>query len=164
MIHHLLNSKAVVVETTGRNPNVYYELGIAHAHHRPVVLIVDNAKRIPSMGRTRRASSQFLVKGACSAKTLRRPKLASSKPFGEVISPRVPLGPVAAAEGRLTPPDISGAEAGLGAAAPRSPIWRCGCFAPRNVRVHRPTVEGDFPPTNADMIDDGRSQRLRAGY
>ncbi|HFQ4917279.1 TPA: hypothetical protein ACGUTA_004752, partial [Vibrio vulnificus] len=32
----------VVAELTGKNPNVYYELGLAHALRKPAILIASN--------------------------------------------------------------------------------------------------------------------------
>jgi hypothetical protein len=37
----------LVAELTGRNPNVLYELGLAHALHKPVVLISSNEADVP---------------------------------------------------------------------------------------------------------------------
>ena len=31
----------------GRNPNVFYELGLAHALHKPVVLVASNEQDVP---------------------------------------------------------------------------------------------------------------------
>jgi len=41
------SARVLVAELTGRNPNVLYELGIAHALHRPVVLISSNEEDVP---------------------------------------------------------------------------------------------------------------------
>ncbi len=35
-------AKVLVAELTTRNPNVFYELGLAHALHKPVVLVSSN--------------------------------------------------------------------------------------------------------------------------
>lgn len=43
IIRSLLNSDVVIADLTGRNPNVYYELGVAHSFGRPVVILVDTA-------------------------------------------------------------------------------------------------------------------------
>ncbi len=43
----LNNAKVLVAELTGRNPNVLYELGLAHALHKPVVLISSNEADVP---------------------------------------------------------------------------------------------------------------------
>lgn len=47
IIQHLRHAKAIVADATSQNPNVFYELGIAYALGRPVVLIIDDPKRIP---------------------------------------------------------------------------------------------------------------------
>ncbi len=43
IIRALIEARIVVADLTGRNANVYYELGIAHAFQRPVVILVDKA-------------------------------------------------------------------------------------------------------------------------
>lgn len=40
-------AKVLVAELTSRNPNVFYELGIAHALQKPVVLISSNEEDVP---------------------------------------------------------------------------------------------------------------------
>jgi hypothetical protein len=39
--------RLVIAECTGRNPNVFYELGIAHTLAKPVVLITQDINDIP---------------------------------------------------------------------------------------------------------------------
>lgn len=41
------NARVLVAELTGRNPNVLYELGIAHALRMPVVLVSSNEEDVP---------------------------------------------------------------------------------------------------------------------
>jgi hypothetical protein len=41
------NARVLVAELTGRNPNVFYELGLAHALHKPVVLVSSNQEDVP---------------------------------------------------------------------------------------------------------------------
>ena len=40
-------AKVVIAEITGKNPNVFYELGIAHTLGKDVILITQNMKDIP---------------------------------------------------------------------------------------------------------------------
>ncbi|MEL6718593.1 MAG: hypothetical protein AAFO82_08925 [Bacteroidota bacterium] len=40
-------SKVIIVDCTGKNPNVFYELGIAHALDKPVILITQDKEDIP---------------------------------------------------------------------------------------------------------------------
>jgi hypothetical protein len=40
-------AKVLVAELTGRNPNVFYELGLAHALQKPVVLVSSNEGDVP---------------------------------------------------------------------------------------------------------------------
>lgn len=41
------NAKVLLCELTGRNPNVLYELGLAHALGKPVVLVSENEHDVP---------------------------------------------------------------------------------------------------------------------
>src|SRR5262249_40430676 len=40
-------ARVVIADCTGRNPNVFYEMGLAHALGRPVVLLTQNAEDVP---------------------------------------------------------------------------------------------------------------------
>ena len=40
-------AKVLVAERTTRNPNVFYELGLAHALRKPVVLVSSNESDVP---------------------------------------------------------------------------------------------------------------------
>lgn len=41
------NARVLVAELTKRNPNVFYELGLAHALEKPVVLVSSNEEDVP---------------------------------------------------------------------------------------------------------------------
>jgi hypothetical protein len=41
------DARAVIADCTGRNPNVFYEIGLAHAVGKPVVLITQNIDDVP---------------------------------------------------------------------------------------------------------------------
>jgi hypothetical protein len=43
----ILSSRYIICDTTGRNPNVYYELGICHTLGKKVLLITQNVNDIP---------------------------------------------------------------------------------------------------------------------
>jgi hypothetical protein len=43
IVRSLTGARVVIADLTGRNPNVYYELGVAHAFGIPVVILVDAA-------------------------------------------------------------------------------------------------------------------------
>ncbi len=43
----ITSCKVLVAELTGRNPNVFYELGLAHAKDKPVVLVCSNEDDVP---------------------------------------------------------------------------------------------------------------------
>jgi hypothetical protein len=47
IIHLLCAARVVVADVTGRNPNVFYEAGIAHALGRDVILITQQAEDVP---------------------------------------------------------------------------------------------------------------------
>lgn len=47
VVDHVLKAKASVVDLTGLNPNVFYELAIRHAAKLPVALIADEGTRLP---------------------------------------------------------------------------------------------------------------------
>lgn len=43
----ICNAKAVIAECTHRNPNVFYEIGMAHTVGKPVILITQNPEDVP---------------------------------------------------------------------------------------------------------------------
>ena len=44
---HIYKSRVIIADVTGRNPNVFYEVGIAHTVGRPVVAITQSSGDIP---------------------------------------------------------------------------------------------------------------------
>lgn len=47
ILSELIESRAVIADLTGRNANVYYELGIAHSFARPLISIADTVDSLP---------------------------------------------------------------------------------------------------------------------
>jgi hypothetical protein len=47
MLSELINARLVIADLTGRNPNVFYELGITHSFARPLISIADSASSLP---------------------------------------------------------------------------------------------------------------------
>lgn len=47
IVNLISESKVVVCDATGRNPNVFYEAGIAHAMGKKVVIITQNDQDVP---------------------------------------------------------------------------------------------------------------------
>ena len=47
MLSELLGARVVIADLTGRNPNVFYELGITHSFARPLISIADSSKLLP---------------------------------------------------------------------------------------------------------------------
>jgi hypothetical protein len=43
----IMSAKAVIADCTGRNPNVFYEIGLAHAVGKTVILITQNQDDVP---------------------------------------------------------------------------------------------------------------------
>jgi hypothetical protein len=43
LIKLILESRVIIADLSGRNANVYYELGVAHSFRLPVVILVDNS-------------------------------------------------------------------------------------------------------------------------
>lgn len=47
IIEHIFKSDAIVAELTDMNPNVFYEMGVAHAIANKTIMIAQNAKDLP---------------------------------------------------------------------------------------------------------------------
>lgn len=44
---HICKSKVIIADATGRNPNVFYEMGIAHTVGKPIIIITQDKADIP---------------------------------------------------------------------------------------------------------------------
>ena len=47
VLERICEADAVVADITGRNPNVFYEVGYAHARERPVILVCRKGEDVP---------------------------------------------------------------------------------------------------------------------
>jgi hypothetical protein len=47
VIEHVVGAKAAVVDLTGANPNVYYEMAVRHTAQLPTVLIAQEGEKLP---------------------------------------------------------------------------------------------------------------------
>jgi len=47
IVRLIVDATIVVADVTGRNPNVFYELGIAHSFAKPVIILVDQVPALP---------------------------------------------------------------------------------------------------------------------
>ena len=110
IVHHLIYSAVIVADTTGRNPNVFYEVGVAHAFRRPIVLIVDDADAIPFDIH----SEGHLVlpgEGSLLGRTIESNKTTLLTALRVALASTTPQGPVAAAEAQLTPTSLTADQA-----------------------------------------------------
>jgi hypothetical protein len=51
----IVHAKVVIADCTGQNPNVFYELGIAHTLGKQVILLTQNIDDLPAAVRGKRA-------------------------------------------------------------------------------------------------------------
>jgi hypothetical protein len=47
MLDRLVNARLVIADLTGRNPNVFYELGIAHSFAKPLITLASKPEVLP---------------------------------------------------------------------------------------------------------------------
>ncbi|MBW9220912.1 hypothetical protein KKP91_01705 [Methanothermococcus sp. SCGC AD-155-M21] len=47
ILEHIQEARVIIADLTGRNPNVFYELGLAHAMGKEVILITQNLEDVP---------------------------------------------------------------------------------------------------------------------
>jgi hypothetical protein len=54
IVHSLVRARIVIANVSGRNPNVFYELGLAHAFDKPTILIAKTLEGVPFNIRSQR--------------------------------------------------------------------------------------------------------------
>lgn len=52
----IADAKVIIADLTGSNPNVLYELGLAHAIRKPVIIVADRSDKLPFDIQSLRAS------------------------------------------------------------------------------------------------------------
>ena len=57
LLRSMLDSRIIVADLTGHNPNVFYELCFAHSFGLPVVILIDKAENLPFDTKNERAIS-----------------------------------------------------------------------------------------------------------
>ncbi len=91
IVQGIANSDLIVSDLTGSNPNVYYELGIAHALNKKVILITQNIDELPFDLRSYRVigySTHFsrMNDARSELKELASQALDENLPFGNPVS------------------------------------------------------------------------------
>ncbi|HML22577.1 MAG TPA: hypothetical protein PKD09_13065 [Aggregatilinea sp.] len=67
----ITNTKLIIADCTNRNPNVFYELGIAHTLDKPVIMITQNREDIPfDVGHLRIILYKFTLNGMAELERL----------------------------------------------------------------------------------------------
>jgi len=80
---NIVNAGAIVADCTGRNPNVFYEIGIAHTIGKSIVLLTQASKDVPfDVAHIRHIRYSATSKGLVS---LRRRLTATLRTLGEGI-------------------------------------------------------------------------------
>jgi hypothetical protein len=85
IIEAIQKSDLIIADLTGSNPNVYYELGLAHAFGKPVILLTQSVSELPFDLRSYRVilySTHFAAIGDAKANLL---ELAKSAKDGKII-------------------------------------------------------------------------------
>ena len=99
---HIQRAHYIVADMTGRNPNVFYELGLAHAFGKDVVLITQSEDDVPvdllpmyrveyepgTEGLSRLAAELHRAAKALSSQGRIGLRAATGKPAGSIISPK----------------------------------------------------------------------------
>jgi hypothetical protein len=95
------NSKVMIADLTDRNPNVFYELGLAHAIGKPVILLAQDLEDVPFDLRSLRVIA-YNVEDPAWAEVLRE---SLQKAIGEILADpkEAILAPFLIQESRKTP-------------------------------------------------------------
>jgi hypothetical protein len=116
MLRKLLEARVVIADLTGRNPNVFYELGIVHSFARPVIALVDTAKSLPFDAHDERVIELGEHGSSLSVAQAEGAKIALAQALDVVLAadyvPASPLAEVAAGRSldQLAPGDPVAAE------------------------------------------------------
>lgn len=102
VIGHVLEAKAAVVDLTGCNPNVFYELAIRHTAHKPTALIAEEGSKLPFDI----AQMRTIFFNSSDLKSANDCKIAITEHLGEALTNGATDSPVAATI------DIQGLQAG----------------------------------------------------
>ena len=87
----IAHARLLIADCTGRNPNVFYELGVAHTLGKPVVLIAQNVDDMPfDVRHMRTIAYEFTPRGMQSFETVLEKTLATelkrSRTLTEVVA------------------------------------------------------------------------------
>ena len=91
IIGNITSSNLVIADLTGANPNVFYELGLAHALRKPVILITQDIEDVPFDLKSYRMivyTTHFadVETTRCKLRDLAKGLLDQSVPFGSPVT------------------------------------------------------------------------------
>lgn len=96
----MINSDLIIADLTGSNPNVYYELGIAHAFKKRVILLTQDISELPFDLRSYRVISYGthftkMTQAKTELTVLAKESLTGNVPFGSPVTDFVNFFPLA---------------------------------------------------------------------
>jgi len=121
IVTSIFQSELIVADLTTANPNVYYELGLAHAFRKRVILLTQQINELPFDLRSYRVipySTHFaeIAKARTQLRDLARDALTRTIPFGSPVIdflPNAPLGTLPSGADDIKPAMTTEGEAGL---------------------------------------------------